>query len=1051
MRKFALLLLVTALIGVQVVNAQVRRITGTVTSEADGSSIPGVSVIVKGTSMGTITNMNGQYTLDVPQDATALVFSFVGMRTAEYPIVGNTVNAVLQTDVIGVDEVMVVAYGTVRKSSFTGSAEVVGSEKIERIQTASVAKALEGAAPGVQVMGGTGQPGSSVAIRIRGIGSVNASSAPLYVVDGAPFDGNLNSINTNDIESVTVLKDATSAALYGARGANGVIIITTKKGGKGKSSINFKSSLGGVSRAIPEYDRVTPQEYVELMWEGWVNSRVIAGGSTREAAAALASGGTANGIVGRLGYYNPFNVANDQLIGLDGKLNPNAQLLYYDDWNDNLARTGLRQDYNLSMSGGDEKNSYYASVSYLDEEGMVKWSNYDRLTARVGASSQVNNWLKFDGVVSGSSSYQVGFLAEGTYTTNPFYYGRMMGPIYPIWQRDASGNIALDAAGNQLFDIGDYRRPAYGWGPNKLRPYAANSNLMLTLPLDERSTKLNTVSARLGVDINFTRDLKLRVSGNHDINNFFYTTYQNHLYGDAQAVKGRSTKQYSNSTSSTFNQVLSYNKTFGGHEVSVLAGHENYLYKSYNVSATRTGFTIPTTQLVAGSVAEGSTGQADEYALEGYLFQTNYSLFDKYYVSGSFRRDGSSRFYKDSRWGSFWSVGASWRITEEAFMKNLTWVDNAKLKVSYGEQGNDNIGNYYGWQSLYSISDRNNGNFNGAWHSQLENRTLQWEKNANLNVGLEFSFLTRIRGGIEYFIRESSNLLFSVPLPESTGISSKWDNIGTMKNDGLEVQLSFDVVRTNGFLWNLDVNATTYKNVITKMPLGPDGKPQEIISGTKKLSEGHSIYDFWLREYAGVDPQDGSALYYKDIKDGETVTGRETTKDQNAASYYYVGSAIPDVYGGITNSFSYKGLELSVLVTYQLGGDFYDSGWGGLMHTGAFGTHWSKDILNRWQKPGDVTDVPRLQNNYTAGTAASSRYLTDATFYSLRNVTLGYNLPKSVTNALELQAIKVFASGDNLGLSTKRKGMDPQQAFTGVSDYTYIPSRIISFGVNVTF
>ena len=468
--------------------------------------------------------------------------------------------------------------------------------------------------------------------------------------------------------------------------------------------------------------------------------------------------------------------------------------------------------------------------------------------------------------------------------------------------------------------------------------------------------------------------------------------------------------------------------------------------------ATRTGFTIPTTELVAASVAEGNSSSSDEYSIEGYLFRGDYNFADKYYVSGSFRTDGSSRFYSDVRWGNFWSLGGSWRITQENFMKNISWIDDLKLKASFGEQGNDDIQNYYGWQSLFSISGRNNGNYNGALHSQLENKKLQWEKNANLNVGLDFSFLKRFTGTVEYFIRNSSNLLFSVPLPQSTGISSNWQNIGSMSNKGIEATIGVDILKGSLLKWNIELNATSYTNKITKMPLGTDGKPQEIISGTKKLSEGHSIYDFWLREFAGVDPEDGSILFYKDIKDAnDKITGRETTKDQNAASYYYVGSSIPKLYGGITNTISVKGFELSALVTYSLGGDFYDSNWATLMHTGAFGSSWSTDILNRWQKQGDKTDVPRLQNNYTAATAASSRYLIDASYMSLRNVTLSYRIPVSISQKLDMSALSIFLSGDNLGLICKRKGMDPQQSFAGTADFTYVPSRILSVGLNLTF
>ena len=1049
--KKSLILFVLMLLTSSLVMAQTVVITGTVTSQEDGAAIPGANVTVKGTTIGAITDTEGKYQISVPVSATTLVFSFIGMADQEVPISGRTtISVALVTDVVTVDEVVVVAYGTAKKSTFTGSAEVVKADKLVKIQTASVAKALEGASAGVQVTGGSGQPGSSANIRIRGIGSVNASSAPLYVVDGAPYDGDLASINTNDIESITLLKDATSAALYGARGANGVIIITTKKGVAGKSVVNFKSNVGVVSRAVPEYDRVSIPQYYELMWEGWRNALVNANGQTPAAAATLASGGTANSIVGKLGYYNSYNVSNDQLIGTDGKLNPNAELLYYDDWNDALERTGIRQDHNLALSGGNDRSTYFASMAYLNEKGMIKWSDYNRFTGRVGATSKVNNWFSLDATLSGSSSKQTGPLANGTYTTNPFYFGRMMGPIYPIYQRDASGNILLDGSGNPIYDMGG-GSSVYKWAGHT-RPYAPNSNLVVTLPLDERSTLLNSFSARVGGEITFLKDFKLRISGNNDMSNYLGTTYQNNKFGDAESVKGRSTKSYTKVNSLTVNEILTWNKTFGEHSISLLGGHENYLYTRNFISATRTGYTIPSSELVAGSVAEGSTSDSDEYSLEGYLFQGNYNYSDKYYFSGSFRTDGSSRFYKDVRWGSFWSLGASWRLTEEEFLKGIGWMDNLKIKASFGEQGNDGIGNYYGWQSLYSFDDTNNGNLNGAIHSQLENRELQWEKNANMNAGIEFGFFGRLRGSVEYFTRASSNLLFSVPLPQSTGISSKWANIGTMTNKGIEVQLSYDVLKINDLLWTIDLNLTSYKNEITKMPIGPDGKPQEIITGTKKLAEGHSLYDFWLRDYAGVDQQDGSALYYKDVKDADgNVTETVTEKNQNLASYYYVGSSIPKAYGSFTNTVSWKGFSLSALVTYQVGGKMYDSNWAALMHTGAFGSHWSSDILNRWQKEGDITDVPRLQNNYTAGTAASSRYLTDASFLSLRNLTVSYSLPSALIRKIDLQELRIFASGDNLGLLTHRKGMDPQQSFGGTADFTYIPSKIVSLGINLTF
>ncbi len=1046
--------LLCLLVSIGMITAQTTTVRGTVIFAEDGEPVIGASIVVKGTTVGTVTHVDGTFTLDVPANARTLQISYVGMMAQEVAIAPN-VRVVMQADTRMIDEVMVVAYGTAKKSSFTGSAAVVKKENIEKIQTASLTKALEGSAPGLQVTSGTGQPGSNSSIRIRGFGSINASNTPLYVVDGAPFDGDINTINPIDIENITVLKDATSAALYGARGANGVIIVTTKKGVQGKTKLNARVTLGLSDRAIPEYDRVGIGEYYELMWEGYRNALVIANKFTPQDAAATASSGAADGIVGKLGGYNSYNVGNGELVGTDGKLNPNARLLYYDDWSEALFHTALRQDYNVSVSGGNDNNTYFASVSYLNEDGIAKWSNYERFSGRVGLTSQVNSWLKVDASLSGTSSNQAGFLAEGTYTTNPFFYSRAMAPIYPIWQREADGSIKKAADGSPMYDMGG-GSTEYTW-PGHLRANAPNSNLMLTLPLDERSNDITLLSARVSAEIKFLKDFTLKVSGNTDIQNRGYIIYQNNKYGDAQGVLGRSTKEKVKINSYTFNQILTWNKTFGEHTISALAGHENYQRVYEYMYATRTGFTIPNKELVAGSVAEGSSSYTSEYAVEGFPFQVNYDYSSKYYLSGSLRYDGSSRFYKDTRWGSFWSLGGSWRISEEDFIKDRPWVDDLKLKASYGQQGNDGLlsgdeNNYYGWQGLFSIDDRNNANRNGALYAQLENRNLQWEKNANLNVGLEFSLFTRLRGTLEFFNRESSNLLFEVPRPESTGINSMWQNIGTMRNRGFEISLSGDIVATPNFKWTMDVNATALTNKITKMPLDSDGKPQEIIDENKKLSEGHSLYEFWLRDYVGVDPQDGSALYNKDILDSDgNVTGVETTKDQNAASYYYKGDAIADLFGSITNTLTYKDFSLSIFTTYQVGGKIYDYNYAWLMHPGTFGTHWSTDIRNRWQKAGDVTDVPRLQNNYTAASAPSSRYITDASYFSIRNVTFTYNLPKSFLSKLDILDMKVFASGDNLGLFCARKGMDPQQSFTGNADNTYSLSRVFSLGINVTF
>lgn len=1050
MKKIRLLLATLLLVAGNVLSAQTQQVTGTVTDAGDGSPVIGASVRVVGTTAGAVTDVNGKYSINVAKGAV-LEFAFIGMESVKVTVGASTViNVQLKMSATQLEDVLVVAYGTAKKSTYTGSAASVKKDQIEKIQTTNITKAIQGNVAGVQVTGGTGQPGSTASIRIRGIGSINASSAPLYVVDGAAYNGDINAIPTDDIESVSVLKDAAAGALYGSRGANGIILITTKKGTIGKTNVTAKVNLGVSQRAIPEYDRVNPEQYYELMFEGYLKALVAGNPTQTEAAlAATAAGATTSGIVAKLGGYNPFNVSNGLVIDpITKKLNPNASLLYWDNWTDALSQAGLRQDYNVSISGGSGNTNFYTSFGYINEEGYAKWTNYDRFAGRVSVTSKVNDWIKVDASLNGSSSNTRGGLMEGTYTTNPFYYARVMGPIYPIYQRDGVGNIVLSSDGSPMYDMGG-GSSIFAWAGHT-RPYAPNSNLIVTLPLDLRDNSRNQLSARFSADFNIMKDLVFKAALSSDITNTYYTTYQNYKFGDAEGVDGRSTKEYYKSSSYTFFQTLNYNKTFGEHNIAILLGHENNQIDANDLWATRTGFIVPSNELVNGSVAEGSSSTVDKYTSEGYFSQLNYSYANRYFISGSYRYDGTSRFSPDARWGGFWSVGASWRIKQESFMTNVNFIDDLKLKASYGEQGNDDVGTYYAYQGLFDVNDRNNNTLNGAWYSQLATPSLSWEKNANINVGIEFSMFNRLRGQVEFFNRESSNLLFAVPLAPSQGIDSRWENIGSMYNRGFEVDLALDVVKTKNFNWTLSLNATTYKNEITKMPLDPAGNPKEIISGTKKLKVGKSIYDFWLRSNAGVNPVNGDLLFWKDVTiDGEIV--KQTTNDPNAGTYYYAGSSIPDLYGGITNSFKVYGFDLSVLMTYQLGGLTYDSNYASLMHPGTFGTNWSTDILDRWTPTNTDTNVPRLQNGYVAPTSGSDRWLISSTYLALKNVTLGYTLPSNMAKKLGIGGLRVFATGDNLKLFAARKGLDPQQYFGGTTDNTYIPARIISVGLNLTF
>ena len=1034
MRKRLYLLLAFLWMGVCMLSAQTKNVSGRILSAENDEPIAGATVLVKGTSIGVVSDAHGHFTLKVPESATELIVSFIGMETQEVGIKAN-LTIRLKSANEKLDEVMVVAYGTAKKSSFTGAAEVIKNEQLEKMKVVSVTKALEGTSPGLQVMGGTGQPGSGATVRIRGIGSLSSSSAPLYVLNGVVFDGDISSINPDDIESISVLKDAASAALYGARGANGVIMIQTKKGNAEKSTLSVKAVWGFSSRAIPEYSRIGIKDYYETSWEAYRNALVGTGQSMEKASEYAA----ANLINKQLGGYNNYNIPADKLIGADGKVDASARLLYHDNWGDALFRTGLKQDYMLSMSGGSDKTTYYLSLGWLDEEGIMTRTDYQRFTARANINSQFTDWFNLEGNMgyTNDKSNQM-MQAAGTYAINPFFYSRMIAPIFPIYKRDEQGNYILDSEGNKVFDYGEKR------------PFNGRTNNLATLIHDAVWNQTDNFNINVTAGTKFLRNFTFKVSGSADILNRRYTKMYNNKFGDAANVGGRGSVEALRIESLTFNQILNFNKELGLHNVSAMVGHESYRYVEKSVFAQRTGFPLEmSNDLVFGAQLEDGSSQTDEHAIEGWFGQVGYDYANRYYISGSYRRDGSSRFYKDSRWGDFWSVGASWRISQEAFMKNAKWMDNLKLKVSYGVQGNDNILDengypyYYAWQNFFEPYP--NHDVGGVSHSTTGNRDLHWEKNTNFNVGLEFGFLNRIRGEVDYFIRKGEDMLYAVPVPYSTGLPSIMQNAASMDNKGIELQLSFDILKERAFKWTLDLNLTHYKNKLTKLT------QDEVWVSTKKWVEGGSIYDFWLMKWAGVDAENGDELWWYKNGDAWEKTNDYSLASKDPKSKQYVGSAIPKVYGGFTNNFSWKGLNLSVFFSYSVGGKMYDSNYQRLMHAGSLGHAWHKDILKRWRNPGDVTDVPRIEKGNRYISRSSNRFLKDASYLSLRNINLSYTLPAEWSSRVGMSSVKVFVSGDNLVTFTKLKGMDPTQAFSGVSDNTYVPNRVVSVGLNINF
>jgi TonB-linked SusC/RagA family outer membrane protein len=867
---------------------------------------------------------------------------------------------------------------------------------------------------------------------------------------------------------MSVLKDASSAALYGSRAANGVIMITTKKGKEGKSRLTFKATTGLITRAVPEYERVNSKEYYELIWEGYRNSLITQwddynsgaalitpAQAARIASSPLSSAEGGGGVYARLGNYNNLSVPVADMFTADGKVNPAAAVLWEDDWQKELFRTAHRQEYLASVSGGNGKNDYFLSFGYLDEEGLVKASDFSRLTARANVNFSVTDWLKVGTNFSGSTQKTRNLSQTSTSTSNPFYYTRMMAPIYPVWICDeATGALIADpySDADRLYDYGGTQNtvidPATGkaiWS-DKRRTYGSNSNLVSTIDLDQQDYSSDNLSNRSYAEVTFLRDFTFRVNGSIDLINEYATDYQNYRYADAASVHGRSTKSYGRQRSITWNELLTWKKSFGAHHLDVLAGHENYSLDVQSMNATRSGFVVYTTELASAAVGEGSSSGAETYRLESYLSRVNYDYNNTYYFSASYRRDGSSRFYRDNRWGNFWSVAAAWNLSQEAFLSGHDWLDHLKLKASYGGQGNDNVGTFYAWQQFYTTAGYANGDANGAFLASLENRELQWEVNNNLNIGAEFRLFNRLQGEVNWFYRMSDNLLFSVPRPSSTGIDAVYENVGAMRNRGIEIQISADVVKTADFLWNVDFNLTHVSNKITKLP------QEEIISGVNKLMVGRSLYDYWMRESAGVDPATGDQLFYKDDLDaaGNPTGTRSAVRESDnlTPDRYYVGSAIPDAYGGLTNTFNYRNLELSMLCVYSVGGLTYDNVYASLMHSGNFGTTFHHDALQRWQQPGDITDVPRLENGSSWQTYTSNRHLVDASYFIIKNLTLTYTLPKRWMQKIRVDGARLFVSVDNLYVESARKGMNPQQSFSGITDFTYAPTTTCTLGLN---
>ena len=996
--------------------------------------------------------------INVPSSAKTLVISFIGFQTQKVDVKSN-VNVVLKSDAEVLDEVMVVAYGTAKKSAFTGSAATIKNEKITSRQTSNVTNALAGQVAGVQTTSSTGQPGKDATVRIRGIGSISASNTPLYVVDGVPYDGEISAISTSDIESMTVLKDAASNALYGARGANGVILITTKRGKTGDARVTFDAKWGVNKRGVPSYETVQdPGKFYEMAYSAIYNGDLKGYAAAGDLVAANKYANQAMLSSSYLGY-QVFTVPNgEQLIGMDGKLNPNATLgysdgtYYYrpDNWSDELFENNMRQEYNLSVSGATEKINYYMSAGYLDDQGIVPNSGFQRYSARLKADYQVKPWLKMGGNVSFTHyDSREQDTESSTSNANAFYAANIMGAIYPMYVRDAAGNIMVDNRGFQRYDYGsdtNFKR-------NNVIP---NANPLASYMLDKMKYSGDVVSGKWFADIDIWGGIKAKINIGVDANNVRYTNMTNPFYGqysETSGVGGLISVATERSFSTNQQYLLTYNKTFNDvHNLDVLAGHENYNYKYQYLYGSREKIYNPDVpELNNGILNQNNESYSKNYATEGWLFRVQYDYDGKYFGSASYRRDASSAFHPDNRWGNFWSIGAGWLMNKEAFLENQQWIDMLKFKISYGLQGNDNLlyqndyRNYYPYMDQYTLSN-SNGDFATTLYYK-GNPDITWETSHSFNTGFDFTFWGgKLSGAVEYFSRKTTDMLYFKPVASSMGYSRFPENVGSMVNRGVELDLNSNIINTKDFTWDVSFNLTHFKNKV--LELAPELEGQ-LIDGSRIYREGESMYQLYLPKYVGVNPETGESQWALTEPNaaGETVT---TSYTEASSNRFATGDILPKVYGGFGTSLTFHGFDFSIAFAYQLGGRIMDNTYQSLMDVSSQGSAWHVDMLNAWTAENKNTDIPRLnvQDRFTG--YSSDRWLTSSDYLSLQNITFGYTLPKSWTRKLQIDGIRLYFVADNVALLTARKGLDPRQSYT-TAENVYSPIRTISGGISLNF
>ena len=1077
MKKFLLVLSICFIAFGQVL-AQSQTISGTVLNAADDEPIIGASVQVKGTSKGTITDVDGKFALEVAPNSV-LVVSFLGMTTQEVAAKdGVVINLSEDTKVL--DEVMVVGYGTATRAQFVGSAKEVKGDELTNQARSNVTNALQGKMAGVQVVNGSGQPGSGASIRIRGTGSINGGTTPLYIVDGAPFEGSINSLSSYDIASITVLKDAAATAIYGARGANGVVLITTKSGSNsGKFEVNVDAKWGANQRAVPNYNVMTdPAMYYETAYRALYNSQVYNGFSAAQGYKYADENITASGKAGT-GYQVYTVPAGELFIGRNFKLNPNATLgfndgkFFYtpDNWEANtLSENRLRHEYNINISGGNSDTQFFISAGYLSDPGIIKGSSFERFTTRGHVDSQVKKWLKVDAsfAYAHTKTENPGYQSNWGSSANVFYTMNHMAPIYPFFTRDANGNIIKDTNGYTVYDTGT--------NTNQTRSGSApKGNHAINLYIDDNQAVMDNFQGTLGLTITPVEGLNVSARVTPNVINVREHSLANPFYNDITGG-GSVAMEYDRVFTLDQQYLISYKRRIAQeHNLEVLVGWEDYWYRSQGMTGANDHLFNPFIAELSNAYGEEPTSNnvsssTLDFRTAGLLARVQYDLMDRYFLNATYRYEGSSRFSPKKRWGHFGSVGVAWLMNRENWLSDVKWIDELKLKASWGTQGNDQIGTgvgaYITYLDFYNISyNAATGEFSKVL-ALKGNPELTWEKQMLSNVGFEFDFLkSRLGGSLEYFNRTNKDMLFSLAMPPSAGFSSLRQNVGTVANNGLEVELYGVLVKTRNIEWEINANLTYIKSKVVEMP--DVYKENGWVLNSSILREGGSLIEGYMPMYAGVDQTTGQALYYVD-PESEKAAGNfdkstwATTANYESAKQADLGDLAVKCYGGFGTTFRAYGIDLSISCAYQFGGKSYDGTYQELMHSGKqIGCNWHMDILNAWTPENPSATIPRICSSDDWNQQTSDRWLVSNDYLSLNNITLGYTLPKKWTKKAQIEKVRIYFQGDNLALLSARKGFDPRQSqntfdvgmgtSTTSGNYIYSQLRTLSGGISVTF